>query len=408
MKILVVTPGAPTLMSGGGKRNSYLLRALCEAHQVTLLIVSDDTACTVRDIGSLQADLEAARVVRAPLGVYKRVWQLVAGISGQPSVTLRFSPPAAGRAIRALLAAERFDAVVYQSVIVANHRLPPGVRMVIDEHNLEYELMERSAAKAPSTLRRLHYTLEAAALKRVELGLLARADLVSVTSERERELLAEILPGARVIVTPNGVDTEAFAPDLKRAETAGRVIFTGSMDYHPNEQAAHYFASSIWPQVRAEVPDATWYLVGARPPASFERLATLPGVTVTGPVAETQPYMAEAAVAIAPLLVGGGTRLKILEALAMGKAVVTTSLGCEGLDVTSGEHLLVADEPGAFAEAVVSLLHDEARRSRLGAAGRALVEREYSWTRSGRALVQAVERCATAQEEERRVAVADD
>jgi polysaccharide biosynthesis protein PslH len=144
--------------------------------------------------------------------------------------------------------------------------------------------------------------------------------------------------------------------------------------------------------VLANVPEATWYLVGARPPASFRRLAALPGVTVTGEVPQTQPYLREAAVAVAPLLVGGGTRLKILEALAMEKAVVTTSLGCEGLDVVPGEHLLVADEPDAFADAVTRLLQDDDLRARLGAAGRQLVERAYSWSWSGRTFARAVER----------------
>jgi sugar transferase (PEP-CTERM/EpsH1 system associated) len=410
MKILVVTRDAPMLGSGGGRgaRNTHLLRALSEAHRVTLLIVTDDPAVATRDGAGLGAGLEALRVVGAPLSRYKRAWQVASAALRQPCQTLRFSPPGAGRAIRALLAAERFDAVVYQSVEVADHRLPLGPRVVIDEHNLEYELMERSAAQARSMSRRLHYALEAAALKRVELGLLARADLVSVTSERERERLGALLPDASVVVTPNGVDTEAFAPDPERAETPERVIFTGTMDYHPNEQAVHYFADTIWPRVRAEVPGATWYLVGARPPASFQRLAALPGVTVTGTVAETQPYLAAAAVAIAPLLVGGGTRLKIVEALAMGKAVVTTALGCEGLNVMSGEHLLVADDPGEFADAVIGLLRDDARRARLGAAGRALVEREYSWTRSGRVLVQAVEWCVADWGGERDVAVAGD
>ncbi|MCW2588831.1 MAG: hypothetical protein JWQ86_1258 [Mycobacterium sp.] len=408
MRILVVTRDAPMPAWGGGRgaRNTYLLRALCEAHRVTLLIVTDDLSIAARDGAALDAGLEALRIVGAPLSRYKRAWQVASAVLRQPSVTLRFSPPVAGRAIRALLVAERFDAVVYQSVTVADHRLPPGPRVVIDEHNLEFELMERSATQAGSMLRRVHYALEAAALKRVELGLLARTDLVSVTSERERDLLGALLPGARVVVTTNGVNTEAFAPNPEWVETPERVIFTGSMDYHPNEQAAHYFADSIWPRVRAEVPDATWYLVGARPPASFKRLATLPGVTVTGTVAETQPYLAAAAVAIAPLLVGGGTRLKILEALAMGKAVVTTALGCEGLDVTSGEHLLVADDPGQFAHAVIELMRDDARRARLGAAGRALVEREYSWARSGRALVQAVERCVAERGREGDVAAA--
>ncbi len=407
MKILVVTRDAPALTTGFPKRNAYLLRALCEAHRVTLLIVTEDPAGAERDLAPLAAGLEAVRIVDAPLSRYKRAWQVVSAALRQPSVTLRFSTPAVGRAMSSLLAKDRFDVVVYQSMFVADHRLPPGPRVVIDEHNLEFELMERSAVQAGSTSRRLYYTLEAAALKRVELGLLARANLVSVTSERERLRLAEILPAASVVVTPNGVDTEAFAPDPLRAETPGRVIFTGSMDYHPNEQAAHYFANSIWPRVRAEIPDATWYLVGVRPPASFARLAALPGVTVTGRVPETQPYLAEAAVAIAPLLLGGGTRLKILEALAMGKAVVTTSLGCEGLNVISGEHLLVEDDPGDFAVAIARLMRDDALRARLGRAGRSLVEREYSWAQSGRMLVQALERCVSEREEERHVAVGD-
>ncbi|HEV7126425.1 MAG TPA: glycosyltransferase [Ktedonobacterales bacterium] len=394
MNMLVVTRDAPALTTGFPKRNAYLLRALCEAYRVTLLIVSDDPEGEARKVASLGVRLAAIHVVRAPHKIVKRALQVVSIALRQPSVTLRNSPPAAGRAIRALLASEPFDVVVFQTSTLANHQLPHGPCVVIDEHNLEYELMGRSAAQAKTTLRRLHYTLESAALKRVELGLLARADLVSVTSERERLRLLEALPDASVVVTPNGVDCEAFAPDPERRETRGRVVFTGSMDYHPNEQAAHYFADAIWPRVRAEEPEATWYLVGARPPASFSRLAALPGVTVTGSVPETQPYLAEAAVAVAPLLVGGGTRLKILEALAMGKAVVTTSLGCEGLDVTPGEHLLVADAPGPFADAVVSLLRDDGERARLGAAGRALVERGYSWNQSGRAFTGAIDRLA--------------
>lgn len=408
MKILVVTSSPTLLTSGRGKRNAFLLCELCKAHRVTLLVVTDDPVAAVSDVAALNVGLEDLRIVHAPLSRYKRAWQVISAALRRPNAVLRFSPPKAGRVIRALLATERFDAVVYQSVIVANHRLPHGPRVVIDEHNLEYELMERSAAAARSMLRRVHYSLEAATLKRVESKLLARADLVSVTSERERGLLGALLPGTGVVVVPNGVDTSAFAPDAESVETPRRVIFTAYMDYHPNEQAAHFFADEIWPRVLAELPDATWYLVGAQPPPSFERLVALPGVTVTGPVEHIQPYLASAAVAVAPLLVGGGTRLKILEALAMGKAVVTTAIGCEGLDVESGEHLLVADDPDEFASAVIALLRDDRLRERLGAAGRALVEEKYGWTRSGRALVQAVERCVVDACEDRHSVVEHD
>ena len=159
----------------------------------------------------------------------------------------------------------------------------------------------------------------------------------------------------------------------------------------PNEQAARFFAEQCWPLIRAARPDATWTIVGANPPASVARLADeANGIIVTGSVPDTRPYIARAQVAIAPLLVGGGTRLKILEALAMGKAMVSTSLGAEGLDLVADEHLLIADEPSAFAQATLRALDTADLRARLGAAGREAVVRQYSWERSGRALREAL------------------
>ncbi|HEY7976403.1 MAG TPA: glycosyltransferase, partial [Ktedonobacterales bacterium] len=239
--------------------------------------------------------------------------------------------------------------------------------------------------------RRLHDQRESDALRRMELATLGGADLVVVTSERERVALETLLPGRRICVVPNGVDVERFAPGSVTDEIAGRVVFTGSMDYHPNEQAARFFAEQCWPIIRRARPDATWFVVGANPPASVRRLADAPGVTVTGSVPETRSYLAQAQVAIAPLLVGGGTRLKILEALAMGKAMVSTGIGYEGLRLVPDEHLLIADAPEAFAQAVIRALDDASLRARLGAAGREVVVREYSWEQSGSILRRAVE-----------------
>lgn len=389
----MITRNAPTPTSGAGKRNTHLLRALAETCRVTLLIVADDPSAELSTYTSMQASLEAVHVARIPGSRYKRAWQIASAILQRPSITLRFSPSQIGRIIRTLLAAEHFDVVVFQSVIVADHRLPPEILVVIDEHNIEYELMERSAKHASSFVRRMHYAVEAKTLKRLESRLLGRCDLTTVTSQRECDLVAAMSPVGRVVVIPNGVDIAEFSPNQQRNEIHGRIIFTGSMNYHPNEQAAHYFADSIWPLVLEEVPNATWHLVGAKPPASFKRLAGMTGVSVTGSVAEIQPHLHEASVAIAPLLVGAGTRLKILEALAMGKAVVTTSIGCEGLEVTSGEHLIVADTAREFANAVVELLHDEPMRTRLGEAGRELVVRSYDWVDIEHSFASAINRC---------------
>jgi glycosyltransferase involved in cell wall biosynthesis len=164
------------------------------------------------------------------------------------------------------------------------------------------------------------------------------------------------------------------------------------MDYYPNIDAVLHFARECWPLIRSKVPTATWQIVGRNPPPVVQALAKLPGVSVTGSVPDVKHFLAAAAVAIAPLRVGSGTRLKILEAFAMSKAVVSTSLGCEGLVVVSGEHLVVADEPHEFAQSTVELLHNAQRRKTLGNAGRALAEGEYSWQRCGNDVVQAVEK----------------
>ncbi|HET9109727.1 MAG TPA: glycosyltransferase [Ktedonobacterales bacterium] len=406
MKLLVVAHNAPSLDTGAGKRNYHLLDALSRAHDVSLLVIADDPALESQRARALDGIVAAVYVTPALPRPFKRLYQALALLVEQPSIIWRYSPPSARRRLRQLLAEQGFDAVLFESVITAGHHLPPGVRMIIDEHNIEYELLERSAEQSHLASRRLHYVREAAALKRAELRSWARADLILVTSERERALLSSELPDAPARVIPNGVDTAAFAPGERQTMTPGRVVFTGSMDYHPNEQAALFFAEQCWPAIRAQVPDATWHVVGRNPSPAVQALAKLPSVTVTGSVPETQPYLAEACVAIAPILVGSGSRLKILEALAMGKALVSTSVGYEGLDLTPGKHLLVADDGPQFAAEVIRLLRDGGLRAQLGAAGRDIAQRRYDWERIGDLLRASVAQM-NEQVRERHVVLAD-
>lgn len=397
MHILVVMRNAPTPTTGAHTRNLALLRALCQVSQVTLLIVADDVEGETETARALEGQVAALRVVPAAPFRLKRLYQLAGLLLKQPSIVWRYSSPALGRALRQLLVEEAFDAVYFEGIMVAGHAAELRSCVIIDEHNLEWELLQRSAERAPTRLRRVFNQRESDALRRVELATLARADLVVVTSEREEVILKGLLPKATVAVAPNGVDVDAFSPQGASAEIPGRVVFTGAMDYHPNEQATLMFAEQCWPTIRSARLDATWYIVGANPPASVRRLGELPGVTVTGAVPETRSYLAAAQVALAPLLVGGGTRLKILEALAMGKAMVSTSIGCEGLALVPGEHLLVADEPQALAQAVIDTLNDADLRARLGAAGREAVARAYGWERSGRALQAALDALLSAK-----------
>jgi glycosyltransferase involved in cell wall biosynthesis len=215
-------------------------------------------------------------------------------------------------------------------------------------------------------------------LRRYEAQVCARAVLTAAVSDADRSLLAADAPGARVRTIPTGVDTAYFAPDGMH-ETPNEIVFTGSMDWYPNEDAVLHFADAILPRIRREVPDASFTVVGRNPTRRLQATLVGKNVRVTGTVDDVRPYIAGAAVFAVPLRIGGGTRLKIFEALAMGKAVLSSTIGAEGLPLVPGEHFVRADEPEEFAGAVVSLLRDSDRRRRLGAAGRQLVEERYSW-----------------------------
>jgi glycosyltransferase involved in cell wall biosynthesis len=223
---------------------------------------------------------------------------------------------------------------------------------------------------------------------RFEEETIRRFEGVLAVSEADRETFTRLYPGAAahpIHVVPTGVDTAFFAPDSDAPEAASpagskTLIFTGSMDWLPNEDAMLFFCRDVLPLVRAEESDVKLSIVGRAPTPAVKRLAAEHGVTVTGRVDDVRPYMREAAVYIVPLRIGGGTRLKIFEAMAMAKAVVSTTVGAEGLPVTGGEHLLLADEPRGFARAVVRLLRDLEKRRSVEQAARQLVVAKYDWS----------------------------
>lgn len=182
---------------------------------------------------------------------------------------------------------------------------------------------------------------------------------------------------------PTGVDTEYFSPAATPV-AADQLVFTGAMDWYPNEDAILHFVDAILPLIRREAPDVRLSVVGRNPSPSLRAVATRAGVHVTGTVDDVRPFVRAASVYVVPLRVGGGTRLKIFEALAMGKAVVSTSVGAEGLPLVAGEHFLSADDPAAFAQSVLKLMRDPQAREGLGLAGRRLVAARYSWGEVGR------------------------
>ena len=391
MKILVVARSLPRPTWGAGTRNYHLLRALARNHDVSLLALVDEQEREASAASHLIPHAKRIRQVAMPQGGSRRLDQVRALAMGRSYYLSTHTSPIAQVALDEELARQAYDVVFFEGLLVAGFRLPKHVRIVLDEHNIEHELLRRSYQSGSGVARRGFNWLEYRRVRPLELAWCRRADLVLVTSEREHIVMRTLLPETHVAVVPNGVDIEAFAPSPSVAEAPGRVIFTASFDYYPNVQGALHFAEHIWPLIQRARPEATWHLVGRNPPAEIMRLGDLPGVTVTGSVPEIQPHLAAAQVAIVPLLTGAGTRLKILEALSMRRAVVSTALGCEGIDCIPGKHLLVADAPEAFAAAVVDLLGDPVRRESLGDEGCALVRERYSWDSCGAQMLAALE-----------------
>jgi glycosyltransferase involved in cell wall biosynthesis len=281
--------------------------------------------------------------------------------------------------VRSVLACGAVDVCVADFLVaVANIPHAPRVPTVLFEHNVEHLIWRRVAGLERRAARRALLEIEAWKVRRAERRACTAADLVVAVSEDDRRRLQALAPRSRCVAIPTGVDTTYFKPS-GAPELPNRLVFTGSMDWFPNADAITYFIDAILPRIRTEVPDVSLSVVGRNPSAALRATAAQAGVMVTGTVDDVRPYVDEAALYVVPLRAGGGTRLKIFEALAMGKAVVSTSIGAEGLALTSGRDVAIADRPDEFARTVIALLRDPARRQTLGRAGRQLVQLRYSW-----------------------------
>lgn len=389
MKVLVLTPNFPSPTWGAGTRNYYIIKALAKRHQVALLSLID-RAEDEKNLPLLEGLVHEIKCVLRPTSSRKRLQQLMYMVRRESYFIGLNSFVEIQEALDTLLAGEHYDAVLFESALMAGYLLPEGVKRIIDEHNIEYELLWRTFLNESAGWRKWYNWWESRVLKPVEIALCEKADLVLTTSEQDSQVFKHVLRSTAVGVVPNGVDIGIFQPpSLEKLPC--QIIFTGAMNYYPNIDAVVSFAKNCWSLIRAQFPEATWVIAGREPPAKVKNLENLPGVIVTGSVTDVKPHLAASAVAIAPLQVGSGTRLKILEAFAMGKAVVSTSIGCEGLAITPGKHLLIADRPEDFAQAVIKLLNDPELRTRLGNAGRVLVEEEYSWEHCGAQLLHVLE-----------------
>jgi glycosyltransferase involved in cell wall biosynthesis len=264
---------------------------------------------------------------------------------------------------------------------IRHKRLP----VVFDWHNIESEAMRRYSASARSALRRAYAAFTARRLAALEKRILREGLGHIVCSERERDALKRVAPDARVAVVENGVDARAFAA-FEPAATRDRLVFVGSMDYHANVDAAVWFVRNVWPGLHEIFPMLRLTLVGSNPVEAVLALRSEPGVEVSGTVDDVRPYYAEALAAIVPLRLGGGTRLKILEAMAAGAPVISTPLGAEGLAVTPGVNILLAKQDRDWESHIRAVIENQDLRMGMARAARELACSRYDWEAIGASL----------------------
>ena len=261
--------------------------------------------------------------------------------------------------------------------------------VVLNHHNVESQLMGRRADREPHSLKRRYFRREERKLARMERDACAGAAVNLVVSELDAARLAEVSPGARIRVVPNGVDTTYFRPDPCRKSRAGSLVFAGGMNWYPNRDAVLFFLGEIWPLLIADDPARSVAIIGQDPPPLLLRATEDRRVRAPGFVEDVRPWLDEAAVYVCPIRDGGGTRLKILDALAMAKPVVATGLSVEGLDLVDGAHYLRAETPVEFLEQIRRLEAVPGLAAQVGATGRRLVQERYSWPMIGLALEDA-------------------
>jgi sugar transferase (PEP-CTERM/EpsH1 system associated) len=386
MRILFLTPQRPfPPHQGTTLRNFNLIKELAKRHTVCVLtfLEPDQRPDNSGPLLKWCQWLDTLPVPERTMNL--RLRQMLA--TRRPDMSWRLWSPDFDRRLASRLAEHSFDVVSIEGIEMAPYlptleaaRSEPMI--IYDAHNAEWILQKRAFItdiKSPARWPAAAYSwVQWHRLRRYETELMQRVTHTIAMSVADKAALRHICPTAPITVVPNGVDFAVYH-QFARTGISYDLIFTGKMDFRPNIDAALWFGQQVLPLIQQKRPGVTFAIVGQRPHPRLNVLRAIPGVTITGYVADIRPYIAGAMVYVAPLRVGGGTRLKLMEAMAMGKAIVSTSRGAEGFPVANGQELILADDPGSFAQAVLHLLDNPQRRSELGQAGRTLVQASYDW-----------------------------
>ncbi|MBI2845396.1 MAG: glycosyltransferase [Chloroflexi bacterium] len=387
MKILFLTPDLPYPPQQGGTIRSYqFMSHLASMHEIYLISFAEKET-DPDSVDHLQRLCRNVAVIPAP---HRSNWERLRSLflSNQPDMASRRYSTQFKAHLDTLLAEERFEIVQIESLemspyisTIQTRKNSTGPRIIFDDLNIEYRLQRRAwetDRDVPGRWGEAFYSLiQWQRLIFYERRALQHADGALAVSQEDAEGLRQLVPQARVAVIPNGVDTSFY----RHTEDPGgeKLVFVGKMDFRPNVDGVLWFTENVWPRIKREKPHAQFWVVGKNPSPRVRSLAREREIIVTGPVPDVRPYLANAAVVAIPLRMGSGTRLKVLEAMAMGKAIVSTTLGCEGIALQPGQEVLIADEPEEFAKYTLQLLEDREARVRMGARMRLLAEEKHDW-----------------------------
>lgn len=403
MRVLQLAPRICWPLDTGAKlRNYHLGRVLSEHADVSLLSFSHDGEPSAIPGNSYEQVL----TVRREPGY--RFTKIVRGaVSRTPLPLLNYTTDPMRQALEGVLAETEFDIVQLESIHLMGY-LPTirGARkrplIICDWHNIESELMRRYSEREGNILRRVYARRTASLMRNFEQRALVEFDAQVTVSERDAERLRNLNSKARIFVIENGVDAAHYSDEqmerahaewrtrqgLSGSPTPNRIVFVGSMDYHANVDGVVSFSRNVWPRLRERKADLSFTIVGRDPAPEVRELVSIPGIEVTGTVEDVRPYYREALLSVVPLAIGGGSRLKILEAMAAGVPVVSTTLGAEGLEVQHDKNILITDTNEKMIEAITKIIDSEEQRNRLRDAGRALVVGRYDWASVGASLFE--------------------
>lgn len=384
MNILIVTillPYPPN--SGVQMRDFNLIKGLSlKGHRVFVIsfVYEDVHPDNIKEMEKYCSSIDIVGCkVKSKLSHLPNVLRVL--LTGQPLDNAFYFSDALKRKIMLKIRERNYDIIqfehaylgVYRSVIPKNY----NAKLILDFHNIEFNKLFRIYKNENNFFKKIRLLLNMVPMKRWELAVAEKFDVCATTSEIDFRILKNENPNIAVVVKRNGIDIEYFK-QYELDYKSSRILFVGTMGYPPNADAAKYFVNEMFVKLKKIHPELQLYIVGANPPEVVKKLEASPGVIVTGSVSDTRPYYEQSYISIVPLRSGGGTRLKILESMALGRPVVSTSIGCEGLEVENKKNILIADTPKEFCDSITSLIDNQAMAQYIVDNGRKLVEKKYA------------------------------